>query len=98
MKQKETTVPPAPMGQVDQGVGRLAPERAVAPRRKVVEAIVGLQSWTCFLGCGHAARTGRWVDSFGHFKAAPKTIQCLECLKTPNVKLNGFDGLPAKSV
>jgi hypothetical protein len=56
---------------------------AKPPRRKVVDTIVGLQSWTCILACGHSARTGRWVDSFGTPKPAPKTMQCAACNPTP---------------
>jgi hypothetical protein len=57
-----------------------------APRRKVVDAIVCLQAFMCILSCGHSQHTGRWVDSFGRTRPAPKTMSCRQCAAKPGAK------------
>lgn len=56
-------------------------ERSKAPRRKVIGTIIGLQSFTCELSCGHFGHTGRWATSYGTTRPAPKTMSCIKCAK-----------------
>jgi hypothetical protein len=80
MKHDEATVPPAPLGQVERGVGRLVPERAEYAGVRCMCVMTGCRAGPgCPHYCGHCkahiAFSGRPHDAGTHGQPMTPAVQ-----------------------